>query len=180
MNFKWVLAVLVLISLPLGTPAMSLKRHYRRPLCEPSQSCSYSYQQFTFELCDCPQAESCPMDNGVQLKGITYQFCGSRELPVCAPQEIAAEINNLQTSIYCVCPFEQIYVKQKESPINKVNVKYVCQEKEMCEAGQMCGAGNHIVGIKSFCQCVDNLKCQISMPNVFNPLVIQNATCQSV
>uniref|UniRef100_A0A1I7U7K5 EB domain-containing protein n=2 Tax=Caenorhabditis tropicalis TaxID=1561998 RepID=A0A1I7U7K5_9PELO len=154
----------------------SQKRHYRRPVCEPSQSCSYGFQQFTFELCDCPDAKPCPMDNGVQLKGITYQFCGARELPMCASDEIAAEIDVLQTSIYCVCPLNQIYVKQKET-VN-ANVKYVCQEKEVCEAGQMCGVGNPIVGIKRLCQCAANTQCQVTAPNVFNPLLIQNATCQ--
>ncbi|CCD69442.1 EB domain-containing protein [Caenorhabditis elegans] len=178
MNLRCIVSLILLATFPTLSSTMTLKRHYRRPVCEPTQSCSYSYQQFTFELCDCPESKSCPMDNGVQLKGITYQFCAARELPECASDETAAEINMLQTSIYCVCPPNQIYVKQKDT--SKANAKYVCQEKAMCEPGQMCGVGNPIVGIKHLCHCDANSQCQITSPNVFSPMVIQNATCQPI
>ncbi|CAI2355586.1 unnamed protein product [Caenorhabditis sp. 36 PRJEB53466] len=155
---------------------MTLKRHYRRPICEPSQSCSYSYQQFTFELCDCPNMKVCPVNNGVQLKGITYQFCSARDLPVCRSDEIAAEVNILQTSIYCVCPNNKIYMKQKGT--SNANAKYVCQEKAMCEPGHMCGVGNPLVGIKSLCQCANHYLCVPSTPDIFSPLSMLNATCK--
>uniref|UniRef100_A0A8R1I1B0 Uncharacterized protein n=2 Tax=Caenorhabditis japonica TaxID=281687 RepID=A0A8R1I1B0_CAEJA len=168
---------IIALFLAASTFSMTLNRHYRRPICEFSQSCSYAYQQFTFELCDCPNMKACPTNHGIQLKGITYQFCSARKLTMCEPDEIAAEVDIIQTSIYCVCPHTEIYVKRKDE--SKSVVRYVCQEKgkKECEPGEICGVGNPIIGIKPLCQCQEDQQCVPSDSDVFNPISIQNATC---
>ncbi|CAL2052834.1 unnamed protein product [Caenorhabditis brenneri] len=140
MTLRCLFICILFVSLPVFTSSMTLKTPYHRPVCEQSQSCSYGFQQFTFELCDCPDFRPCSMKDGVQLNGIVYQFCEARDIPTCTLDEIAAELDMLQTSIYCLCPPNKVYTKQKGS--TSLAAKYVCQEAPLplCPSMPDCNA----------------------------------------
>ncbi|CAD6185492.1 unnamed protein product [Caenorhabditis auriculariae] len=79
-------------------------------------------------------------ENGIELRGILYQFCQPRQPPMCEVGEIAAEVKSLQTSIHCICPEDMLYIK-RSLPASKAT-QYICMEKPICQAEEICGTGD--------------------------------------
>uniref|UniRef100_A0A1I7XRD1 EB domain-containing protein n=1 Tax=Heterorhabditis bacteriophora TaxID=37862 RepID=A0A1I7XRD1_HETBA len=122
-------SLILLIALPYISQAFTMRRQYRRPVCEPNQSCSYDVMGMQFAFCDCPGPETrCPMNPSytIDQRGTTYHFCAHREITVCEIGEVATTVDSIQTAIHCICPDSMELIKKDES--NGSIKEFVCEE----------------------------------------------------
>ncbi|KAK6032013.1 hypothetical protein OSTOST_01821 [Ostertagia ostertagi] len=104
-------------------------REYRRPQCTTEQTCSYEAFGMVFALCDCPgEEQSCPQDeeNAVEHRGTLYNFCTTRNVPICEDGQISTTVSGIQTAIYCVCPDNNDMVQQQT--LIKGVTNYTCHQ----------------------------------------------------
>ncbi|PAV87036.1 hypothetical protein WR25_12699 isoform P [Diploscapter pachys] len=121
------------------------RQHYRRPICESSQACSYVVNGIDMTFCDCPgEDKSCPTEPefSINSKGTVYQvecrvkqrkmkyylqfqFCEPRKIPICDEGQVATSVEDLQTAIHCVCPDNMVH-RRRKIPGTR-NSEYICE-----------------------------------------------------
>ncbi|PAV87033.1 hypothetical protein WR25_12699 isoform O [Diploscapter pachys] len=144
-------AVFLLLALPHITLSLSLiqrRQHYRRPICESSQACSYVVNGIDMTFCDCPgEDKSCPTEPefSINSKGTVYQFCEPRKIPICDEGQVATSVEDLQTAIHCVCPDNMVH-RRRKIPGTR-NSEYICEARSCQEPDNTCAVLGD-VGVK--------------------------------
>ncbi|XGW32586.1 hypothetical protein V3C99_017271 [Haemonchus contortus] len=152
-------------------------REYRRPICTPEQTCSYEAFDMVFALCDCPGKDhTCPQNEGnaVEHRGTLYNFCTSRNVPICEDGQISTTVSGIQTAIYCVCPESHEMVQQPTQAKDETN--YACRQKRLCSNDEAC-AIRSFVGEMRFCDCRTGSSCVYPPKEGVSPLSRQTGKC---